>query len=600
MSNKKVQTICSNSNPFSDSQARNYSDARVTTEFCPTSQFWTLFNDQHEVLLGARGCGKTILLKMMRYSLLRRIDDPYAKAIVDEKKYIAFYVPLHLEFIKRLSKSELTDDEKITWFRFSFNCILAQSVLFELGALVDDLNSSELEKIKSEYDLAQQINAAWGLENGNDVHQFGKLRELVAKLYYNTDPLRANSVEIPASFTHSLGSSLTSIRECICGKLRISPTWILCVDEAEFLDECYQKCINTAFRSHTDYVAIKMATLPFYYVTKKTLDNNIEVMNGQDFKYTIVSMKYDGPDFIRVADEIVKKRCRNEKIDIDSLGQFVKTLGNDMYNDYFFEEFGKDTDIKELIFSQISVSSRTHNTKKTREEIQKTVIDKLAPILYVREFYKKSRNGSYIPGWYVGANMIRRISQGNPRIFIRIMNDLFDKANGKRLPLSLKAQQTVIEKFSKSFCEETATLESVGPEAKYYLEYIATRIHEKTHNGFLTPTGLNFTITRDSDFSKHVLWLQKAVAFSRISVDEDSMLSGITEESVFELSNLYAARYWLPMRTSKAWKVSLPPLNQNMQQYVITIPNTRNRKRSNNIIGQVSFLPEEVTEDNEG
>ncbi len=42
-------------NPFSDSQARNFSDTKIINEFYPTSCFWSLFNDQHEILLGTRG-----------------------------------------------------------------------------------------------------------------------------------------------------------------------------------------------------------------------------------------------------------------------------------------------------------------------------------------------------------------------------------------------------------------------------------------------------------------------------------------------------------------------------------------------------------------
>ena len=49
-------------NPFSDSQARNFSDSKLINEFCPISNYWSLFNDQHEVLLGTRGSGKTFLL----------------------------------------------------------------------------------------------------------------------------------------------------------------------------------------------------------------------------------------------------------------------------------------------------------------------------------------------------------------------------------------------------------------------------------------------------------------------------------------------------------------------------------------------------------
>ena len=56
-------------NPFGDSQPRNYADTKILNEFYPTSCFWSLFNDQHEVLLGTRGSGKTYLLKAMsRYT----------------------------------------------------------------------------------------------------------------------------------------------------------------------------------------------------------------------------------------------------------------------------------------------------------------------------------------------------------------------------------------------------------------------------------------------------------------------------------------------------------------------------------------------------
>ena len=609
MNKGKPQIVNSIGNPFSDSQARNYSDMRVISEFCPISQFWSLFNDQHEVLIGTRGCGKTILLKMMRYSMLRKIIDPKAQEIVNAKNYVAFYVPLHLEFIKKLSNSCLSDDQKITWFRFSFNCVLAQSVILELSEMLKDLYPDDIARVKQEYVLAQAINDTWHLNTKTAIHQFWEIRDEVSKLYYNVDPLKTESSSIPPAFLHSLGSSLTAISPCICGMLSISPTWILCVDEAEFLDECYQRCINTALRSDTDRIAIKMATLPFYHTTKKTLDETIEVMNGQDFKYTIIDMKYDSPDFINVTNTIVNKRFAAEKIDICTLNQFVQTIGNDLYLDYYTEEVGQKIanpqNIQNQIISQLSESSQKHNSGKTRSQLQKPVINKLAPIFYLREIYKKKR-GRYIPGWYAGATMIRRIAQGNPRIFIRIMNDLFDKAKGHSLPLRLKSQHAVIESFAKSFCKETKTLEAVGPEAEKYLEYIATIIHEKTHNGELTQTGLSFKLKNNADFQKHIMWLQKSVAFSRLFIDNDSLITGITSSSVFELSNLYAANYWLPMRSKKPMQIELPYYEQ--QAYVVNSPlvlrepqkisrKPKSRSVDECISGQLSLLPDELNEE---
>jgi len=81
-------------NPFKDSQSRTFSDEKVVKEFCATSQYWSLFNDQHEILIGTRGSGKTILLKMMRYSLLKHLMDEKAKKLVSDKEYREHYPSL--------------------------------------------------------------------------------------------------------------------------------------------------------------------------------------------------------------------------------------------------------------------------------------------------------------------------------------------------------------------------------------------------------------------------------------------------------------------------------------------------------------------------
>lgn len=602
--NKKI--AASSPNPFSDSQARNYSDDRVLDEFCPTSQFWSLFNDQHEIILGTRGCGKTIVLKMMRYSMLRRLNDKHAKKLVEEKKYIAFYAPLHLEFIKQLSSPKISDKDKIYWFRFSFNCVLAQSILIELYSLLDDLYPDKLSRVKIEYDLSAIIGDAWGINSGSSIHQLSNLREQVSKLYYNSHPLFSDAKDIPKPFIHSLGSTLTSISTTICEKLTISPTWIICVDEAEFLDESYQRCINTVFRSDSGRIAIKMATLPFHHITVKTLDENIPVIDGQDFNYTILNMKPDSSDFIKVTNSIIKTRFNSDSIEIRKLEDFVETIGKDQYKDYYFNEIINEPCVKEYIAShsdesnnekvltkyvdeqilmQLSNRSKEHNSRKSREEIKKSVLDKLAPIYYLREIKKKEK-GHYIPGWYAGASMIRRISQGNPRIFIRIMNKLFDASVGQPLPIKLKQQHKTIEAFAKSFCEETETLEKYGHDAKLHLETIAERIAAQTHGKELVQSGLSFSFKSNQNIDPHIDWLQKSVAYSRLTIDIDSLKTGITTRSIFVLSNLYAVKYWLPMRSRVPIKIQL--LNSGTDH--TKSANTKGTKKTSSVVpGQMSL-----------
>ena len=590
MAQNRILLQAGSGNPFSDSKASNYADKRVLDEFCPISQFWSLFNNQHEIILGSRGCGKTIMLKMMRYSMLRKMGDPQAQKLVRDKDYIAFYVPLHLEYIKKLAVCKLPESEQIRWFCFFFNCLLAQSILIELPAILEDICADDAHsKIQLEYELSQSIAESWEIPNAESFYRFFRVRDAATNIFYQADPSNTLVDKLPPLFIHSLGAPLAAISPNICNKLNISPTWILCVDEAEFLDECYQRCINSALRSDTDHIAIKMATLPYYYTTQETLDPRVRVMNGDDFKYTIIAMDYADRDFINVADTIVRTRMKSTGTRIECLEQFVETLGEDTYLAYYLEEFKNSnvelSDIHAKILSQLSSNSQEHNQKKTLDELKKPVYDKLAPIFYLREVYR-NKKGRHIPVWYAGASMIRRVSQGNPRIFIRIMNDLFLKANGQRLPLNLKAQHSTIFKFAESFCEETATLEQVGPEAQKNLEYISEYIQEKTHEGPLTAVGIGFSLTKRIDLKKHLPWLQRAVAFSRLMVDHNSMITGITVDSEFELANLYAVYYWLPMRRKPLKRIALP----GDKKYTYTL-------KTGDIPEQLSLLPKEMDSD---
>src|SRR5437762_4372434 len=108
-------------NPFHESQGRAGLDRKILAEFFPTSGFWSLFNDQHEILLGTRGSGKTFLLRMMSYSLLRRFEHEVAKDYVTKRKYIGFFIPLHLEFLASLKGKDISDDERMDYFQFAFN-----------------------------------------------------------------------------------------------------------------------------------------------------------------------------------------------------------------------------------------------------------------------------------------------------------------------------------------------------------------------------------------------------------------------------------------------------------------------------------------------
>lgn len=556
-------------NPFSDSNARSYSDKKLLNEFYPTSAFWSLFNDQHEVLLGSRGSGKSFLLKMMRYSLLMQIEDPIAKKIVSEKNYLALYVPMHLEFITHFIKKTNSEEENIHLFTFCFNCLLAISLIKEIQAVIEVIYT-ENEKRNVIFEVVDYLNTMWFGENSGIKYDLISLKAKVRKLYYDTDLRYIKSGEDSRIFTQQICSPLTVVKEFVSNKFGFyeEPTWIICVDEAEFLNVTAQKCINNLFRSDSSRITIKMATMHYKHVTLETLAEEIPVSVGNDFVYRVIDLDYESNDFIRLSDSICANRL-NQRLLLEKkftqLEDLVETIfkvesnGNKKENliDYYRKEVGEDTAnsevIKEDLLSQLDYKSREKANNSSN--FRKAYYDKYLPILMTRKMYEINNKGHSSPGWYSGASMVRRLSQGNPRMYLEILNKLFEESRKKNL--KLKAQHSVLLKYSEEFINSTQALPEVGPKIHNHLERIAKALKDDTHGSTLKYTGSFFTlIFNEGEFEEAKKWLELAIGYSKVKVDNEALTNGLKFDTRYRLSNTYSAYYWLPMRSGNPKKIN--------------------------------------------
>ncbi len=550
-------------NPFSDSQPRNFSDKKVLSEFYPISNYWSLFNDQHEILIGSRGSGKTFLLKMMRYSLLKRVNDERAIRLIKEKKYIAVYIPMHLEFVAPFNNCSLSSDEQIVLFQIAFNCFLAEALMTELRSIIDDIEDKG-ERIYKQLKLVTKLYEMWFSEKG-DVCDFDMLSEKIQKIYYSMDWSTPNNKDVPPIFKRQIGASLLAVKDIITNVLEFKeePTWIVCVDEAEFLNETLQKCINNVFRSDSNRLTLKVATLPFYHTTLETLVPGIVVSNGNDFSYRNVDMTFDGQDFIELTNKLCEHRLYerfDSKMICHSVEDFVGSVGKDDAIAYYRYEIGdceatSQEEIKKKIIEDFPPKRRKNAPNYSND--RKSIYDKYAPIFFLREMYKLSCEGNHKPGWYAGAKTVRRVSQGNPRMFIQVMGALFDVARNKKL--TPKVQHEVILKFAESICKATKALEVEGPLAYKNITTIANTIKKKVHGEYLLSQGYTFKIKykSDEDFGENLKWIQLAIAYSRLVVDEDTKKNGISIETTFNLSNAFAIAYWIPMRNDAPTLINL-------------------------------------------
>lgn len=199
------------------------------------------------------------------------------------------------------------------------------------------------------------------------------------------------------------------------------------------------------------------------------------------------------------------------------------------------------------IQSNLSEKRSAHSSNYSNP--RKTIYDKYAPIFFVREIYKKSKEGNYKPSWFAGAANIRKVSQGNPRIFIKLMYDLFELAR-KRSNFSTKTQHEVLNRFAISACKETRSLGPTGPVINDNLNKISGRIHDKVHGNPMVAVGSTFKFGNDALVKTNELWIKEAIAHSKIIVSDDEMLDFdlITKSTTFLLANIWAVAYWLPMR----------------------------------------------------
>jgi hypothetical protein len=558
-------------NPFKDSQSRTFSDEKVIREFCPTSLYWSLFNDQHEVLIGTRGSGKTILLKMIRYSLLKQLDDENAKKIALEKNYIGIYVPMNLEFLGAFTHQEVPESQKLIFFQFAFNCSLAQAFLHELSAIIEDYDDP-IQRAIIIRELAKKISHVWFPDADKErLVTLTDISDYINKMYYKKDVSIGTLEDTPISFKGTLCTPIQSVGSSVANVLQLKSDlrWLICIDEAEFLSESYLKCINTLFRSDSKGIIIKMATLPFRHTTKETLAPGVFAeANGNDFNYRIVDMKHDHHDFINVTNILCKKRLADAIPDfpsIKSLEDFLGKVGDDDLIDYYRKEIATSAsrdDVESAIIASLSQTRQESALKSLGSpKNRKTIYDRFAPVFFCREMYKTSKTGNHVPGWYVGPRMVRRISQGNPRLFIQLMNDYFEYARNHHL--NLKAQHRVAATFSNKIFESTKGLPLRGPLLHAILENVCNELHKRTHDNFIGDAGNAFLLSIEDLQNEQVIEsIKVGIQYLRLSADHHAILDVISENSTLLISNCLSANFWLPMRKGSTPRLQSLPITK--------------------------------------
>ena len=580
-------------NLFEVDNARNLSMQELVDTFIPTQSFWRLLSAKHHVVLGARGQGKTAIAKMLSHDHLALMaqtrDEPRARSAVRDQEFIGIYLPTRLEWVGGLkNKPWLNKREKEELFQWRLN--IASCIAFTpiASSCIFTYVQGKAKQAQAERELAHQLSKDWIVDIELIFDDLLQLRRHLEDTDYRKQIqlLRERTMgqlpdgEIPEGLAFGI-DLFSPLRQGIRQLSRLlsikaSCSWLLCLDEAEFLDETDHRIINSHMRAYPDNLFFKLTTMPYCHYTLAT-NIGADLVHGHDFEY--VNMD---------SDRILLARAKGEA---DTIGtRFGRTLFKNIFeaSEAEFAEVKdrevpsawdvlgvseildprredwhpKSENIKllEKYASQATVE-RAHKlirTKRFRNEISR----KIHGALLLRKAIDDLK-GNKVLTVYSGARMAIRCADGNPRQLIRIFNSLLQKwlmaRRRRKAPwISSKDQTRAMLALSASTLNQVRSLPDIGPELHSFLcmlgDYMRVSLYEKP----LTTDQIT-SVTIDDTVSE-VEWKLVRVAVGHGLLHPNIGFGNPDEmpwrEGTFHLAYALAPHFFLLPRRGKSVKLT--------------------------------------------
>jgi hypothetical protein len=253
-------------------------------------------------------------------------------------------------------------------------------------------------------------------------------------------------------------------------------TWLLCLDEAEFLDVIHHRILNSHLRTFSGNLAFKITTMPYFHRTLET-NTAAPLMVGHDFEYVYIDQdpvinSGDGPDKgFYFASSVFNKRAAMSGSRYHGI-KLKELLGSSSLLDPKNEDWGAESVMIELL--------RKHGTKQTVSRALKLIetpqfMDQIGRKVHGALILKEAVatiSGREELGVYSGTSMAIRCSDGNPRRLIRIFNRLLleakwakneNNAKTRILRLPDKLQNRILTSFSLTTLSRIRNEPKLGP-----------------------------------------------------------------------------------------------------------------------------------------
>lgn len=564
--------------------ARQLSFVEVGESFVAPKEFAELCRSANHVLLGPRGSGKTMLMKMLTRSALDAWRERAGDGFV-QPDFIGVYVSTDLLWARTLNQywSAVPGDAAgaIT-ARQLIQSIITLNILEALLSAVEMQSSRAVEK-GAEAELVRDLADCWSI----DVRScsYYRLRQgLLRKITRISDWLELLVVEpsgdfLPKDSREWLVSDPIRLVglgiEAACEHLAIERErrWALCFDELEIAPSWLREYVVSSLRSTDQRLVFKLSASPMQALATEDLFPNT---SQQLHDYTIVRLWHAGIAEATVFSERLTRSFLQRNLTVNATPENVFRRSSfalaDEENDAVYapgSDFWRqvrelaqyDASLRAFLDEKgISLSALGHIEQKEKDE----VLRKLKPIVMLRHAFTKAdpkRRGELIrrtrksTPLYTGAEAIYAVCDGNPRWLTGLLTEMLAHVKGDRVARSHQANviRVAAQRFlallsfmpdsTKEVHRKTLSLRSVLDAVGHYFEneMLGARVS-------LDPKG-SFVV--DSAAADELVDLVRMAAAQGAVVYIDAAnieLNSSPRGKRFRLSFLLAPEYHLPFR----------------------------------------------------
>ncbi|MNJ95260.1 hypothetical protein D3C87_129680 [compost metagenome] len=560
-------------NNFNSYNARHIKAEDIAKSFVISNSFLKILENSNSIVLGARGCGKTTMMKMLTLPALHSWGHKDAQKIRENLSFYSIYVSTDIywdlknqSFADQLSHIENLQNV-ISRFSVNSSIFLAACETFK-NIITYELCDSDSNL---EIQLCDFLINSWKLPK-NTIPQLASVTDAIneridyvnqqiQKLVFN----KSTNFEFPDYFFFDFASSLIKVIskfEDIFSQKKKS--WALCFDELEFAPQWLQEQLYSSLRSRDQRILYKLSSSPILpSILEKRFTNESAPSVGNDF--TLIKMwdQADEPDFIKnlINSYVIRNSPDVNYKNLFGSNEIYSKEGDSYIQGSEFHKEIKELHKKDISFKEFLISKGINiEAIDFSKENNDTVYRKIKPIVYYRNYFimendsraVRFRTRKKASDLYYGIEVLTKICDGNPRWLISLLNDLFIYIS-KNGDLNKVKQTDEILRYSKRFLNVISNI-PLDSNSSYTFKNFINKIGGYFKEEILGPIFKMDPLTTfivDEDTEQDILiLLEKGVAQGAFIIvnSNDEDLDFDLKGKRLKLSYLLYPIYYLPLR----------------------------------------------------